>query len=174
MTFSKIVEKLRIEALNSILLNKHACVAVIKGKAISPTMHNHRRVFIQGYKCGSAHAEMLVMNHLLKLFCKIKYSKKQICIFDILYKKGLNMKYKKIIKKMYKTFKKINLVIIKQSHTGSDLGMSRPCNMCLNMMQTLKIKNIIYTDSYGEFIVEKVSSMKSTHDSQMTLHMKTL
>lgn len=78
----------------------------------------------------------------------------------------------KKIKKLQKKFSKIELLVIKQTKATSKLGSSRPCAMCLKMMQILKIKNVFYTNSDGNIIMEKVSRMTSTHQSQMTKHME--
>lgn len=78
----------------------------------------------------------------------------------------------KMIKKLQKKFSKIELVVIKQTNATAKLGISKPCCVCLRMMQILKIKNVTYTNSDGEFIMEKISHMTSTHRSQMTIHME--
>ena len=78
----------------------------------------------------------------------------------------------KMIKKLQKKFKKIDFIVIKQSKVTHKLGSSRPCSMCLNTMQILKIKNVYYTNPTGDLVMEKVSRMTSTHKSQMTLHME--
>jgi tRNA(Arg) A34 adenosine deaminase TadA len=78
----------------------------------------------------------------------------------------------KKIKKLQKKFIKIELLVIKQTKATSKLGSSRPCAMCLKMMQILKIKNVFYTNSDGNIIMEKVSRMTSTHQSQMTKYME--
>lgn len=80
MTFDKIVDKLRVEAHKSDISHKHACIAMRKGKAISPTFHNYRRAYICEYKCGSAHAEMATMNYLLNSMCRERWLEKQPCI----------------------------------------------------------------------------------------------
>lgn len=61
----------------------------------------------------------------------------------------------KKIKKLQKKFNKIELLVIKQTKATSKLGSSRPCVMCLKMMQILKIKNVFYTNSYGDIVMEK-------------------
>jgi hypothetical protein len=83
MTFDKIIDKLCVEAHKSELSHKHACVAICKGKLISPTFHNYMRSYIYDYKCGSAHAEMLTINYLLNSLCRDGWNKKQTCVLQV-------------------------------------------------------------------------------------------
>ena len=82
MTFDQIIDKLRAEAHKSDIAHKHACVAIRKGKLISPTFHNYIRMYIYDYKCGSAHAEMVTMNYLLNSQYRERWCEKQSCILS--------------------------------------------------------------------------------------------
>ncbi len=65
--FHRIVAALREEASKSSMNNKHASVAICKGKIISPKFHNYMRSYMHNFKCGSVHAEVAVINYLLNL-----------------------------------------------------------------------------------------------------------
>lgn len=65
--FEIIVNALRTEASKSTMNNKHACVAICKGKIVSPKFHNYMRSYMHSFNCGSLHAEMAVINYLLNL-----------------------------------------------------------------------------------------------------------
>jgi len=59
-------------AHKSELNQKHCCVAIKHGKVISKYFHNYKRTKMFGYKCGSAHAEMCVVNYLINTFYEKK------------------------------------------------------------------------------------------------------
>lgn len=65
MRYLRFLNTLKAEARKSNIKHKHACVALQKNRAISPSFHNYMRNYICGIKCGSAHAEMCVINYLL-------------------------------------------------------------------------------------------------------------
>lgn len=72
-----LVHKLLEEAKKSDLMHKHACIAVIKGKQISPTFHNYMRSNMFYQNCGSAHAEMATVNYLLNSLWRERWYKKR-------------------------------------------------------------------------------------------------
>jgi hypothetical protein len=78
----KYMDKLLDESSKSNLLHKHACVAISKGKQISPPFHNYMRAYMFNQKCGSAHAEMATVNYLLNTMWREKWCKKQACILQ--------------------------------------------------------------------------------------------
>jgi hypothetical protein len=83
MTIQKIfkyVDGLLDEAKKSNLAHKHACVAISKGRQISPHFHNYMRSYMFNQKCGSAHAEMATVNYLLNSLWRERWCKKQPCI----------------------------------------------------------------------------------------------
>ena len=77
-----LVNKLKNEAEKSPVINKHACVAVVGNKLVSPPFHNYMRYQVFGFICGSCHAEMATINYLLNTLCKWSYRKKQLCILQ--------------------------------------------------------------------------------------------
>lgn len=83
MKFSDIIIKLKHEASRSKICHKHACVALIGNKSISPYFHNYMRYQVFGLICGSCHAEMATINYLLNTICRGSYRKKQSCILQI-------------------------------------------------------------------------------------------
>lgn len=77
-----------------------------------------------------------------------------------------------MIRRLRKKCSKIEFIVIKQSQAAVCLGNSRPCSVCLNMMKLLNFKNVYYSDTTGNIIVEKISQMQSTHFSQMNRSLK--
>jgi hypothetical protein len=76
----KYINKLQVEALKSNLAHKHACIAISKGKQVSPPFHNYMRCYMFNQKCGSAHAEMATVNFLLNSLWRGYWFEKQPCI----------------------------------------------------------------------------------------------
>ena len=170
MTFKYVIDKLRMEAKKSKLVHKHACVAIKKGKIVSPTFHNYMRAYICDFKCGSAHAEMATINYLLGC----NNIRRDIMYIFYKYMHGMDIKQNDMrkIKRIRKKFNTIDLIIIRQSKTKHNLGYSKPCPECLKMMQIINIKNVIYTDHKGDFSIEKVIYMNSVNYTQMSRHIK--
>lgn len=80
MKLQQFVNKLRKEASKSELNHKHACMAISKGKAVTPTFHNYMRTYIYIFKFGSAHAEMATINYLLNSLWSERQCEKRLCI----------------------------------------------------------------------------------------------
>lgn len=80
--FVGLISKLRNEATRSRMNNKHAAVAVCKGKIISPKCHNYMRSYMCGYKCVSMHAEMAVVNYLLNTLGGLRDGQSKQCILQ--------------------------------------------------------------------------------------------
>lgn len=72
-----------------------------------------------------------------------------------------------MIKKFRKKCSKIDIVVIRRGALDAHLGNSRPCSVCLNMMQLLNFKNVHYSDVDGDIVSEKISNMRSNHLSQI-------
>ena len=73
----KLLDNLKLNASKSTISHKHACVAMIGNKIISPIFHNYTRCKVFGTTCGSIHSEMGVINYLLNNICRGNYSKKK-------------------------------------------------------------------------------------------------
>jgi hypothetical protein len=82
LVVDKLVDKLIDEAAKSKMKQKHACVAIRNGKVISPMFHNYIRDFMFHSKCGSAHAEMAVLNYLINTLWSADWCEKQQCILQ--------------------------------------------------------------------------------------------
>jgi hypothetical protein len=77
------VNKLREESLKSEICHKHACIAMVGNKPISPAFHNYMRSYFYNFNCVSMHAEMAVINYLINYARGSLYphcKKKQSCI----------------------------------------------------------------------------------------------
>lgn len=61
---------LAITASKSNITQKHGCIAIKKGKIISPSFYNYRRNSMFGKSCCSAHSEMCVLNYLINSLWK--------------------------------------------------------------------------------------------------------
>jgi len=64
------IEKMKNEAMRSSIYNKHACIAMIGNKIISPIFHNYTRHQVFGNVCGSIHSEMSAVNYLINNICR--------------------------------------------------------------------------------------------------------
>ena len=82
MKIDGIITKLRNETVKSNLTNKHACVVLKKGRMITPMFHNYVRSYMCGYKCGTAHAEMVALHHLLFSLWGGRQCEKRQCILQ--------------------------------------------------------------------------------------------
>lgn len=82
MKLNNIINNLKNEAQKSTVSHKHACVAIIGNKTISPYFHNYMRYQVFGIICGSCHAEMATINYLLNTICRGSYRKKQSCVLQ--------------------------------------------------------------------------------------------
>lgn len=76
------IEKLKVKALESNITHKHACVAMIDKKIISPIFHNYNRCQVFGTTFGSIHSEIAVINYLLNNISRGDYRKKQQCVLQ--------------------------------------------------------------------------------------------
>lgn len=173
MKLINLINKLRDESEKSVITNKHACVAVIGNKAVSPFFHNYMRYQVFGFNCGSCHAEMVTINYLLNTLCRGSYRKKQSCIYKLFNSMKLTKNEENFIKKMIKKLSKISLIVIKQSNTTGSLGVSKPCNACIKAMKALKLKKVYYSNADGNIVLEKINNISSTHKSRMFKYMNT-
>lgn len=82
MKIIQFIPQLCNEASKSNLSNKHACVALKKGRMITPMFHNYVRSYMCGYKCGTAHAEMVALHHLLFSLWGGRPCEKRQCILQ--------------------------------------------------------------------------------------------
>lgn len=57
-------------AQKSHIHQKHACMAFINGKSITPPFHNYNRSYMFGTYVASAHSEMVVVNYLVNSLWK--------------------------------------------------------------------------------------------------------
>jgi hypothetical protein len=174
MTNQKIfkhVDKLLDEASKSNLSHKHACVAIRKGRQVSPYFHNYMRGYMFKQNCGSAHAEMATVNYLLNSMWRERWR-----VFYKLLNGESNIKMSttddKNLRKLRKKFSKIDLIVIKRSGSSENLGSSRPCCDCLKVLKILHLNVVYYSTSLGNIEYEKIRDMTSTHMSQSTLFMK--
>jgi hypothetical protein len=63
--------------------------------------------------------------------------------------------------------KKNDIFVIRVNHKGN-LGNSRPCYNCLDMMRAVGIKRVYYTDDKGDVVCENVKDMISIQASAVT------
>lgn len=75
--------------------------------------------------------------------------------------------------KIIQKFSKISLIVIKKTNNTGSLCISKPCVSCIRIMKLLKMKNIYYSDSNGDIILEKINNISSCHESQMLKFMNT-
>lgn len=77
-----------------------------------------------------------------------------------------------------KNKKKFNLIVIKVSRNGENVGMSRLCEQCVlrvyNLSSTsgIKIKYIFYSDENGNIIKSSPSKLFNRNDQHITSYLK--
>ena len=77
-----------------------------------------------------------------------------------------------------KNKKKFNLIVIKVSRNGENIGMSRLCEQCVlrvyNLSSTsgIKIKYIFYSDESGNIIKSTPSKLFNSKDQHITSYLK--
>ena len=60
---------------------------------------------------------------------------------------------------------KTRIIVIK--FNGKNLGESKPCKYCINLIKNMGIKTIMYSNSLGIFITEKSSEIVNDHVSKI-------
>lgn len=65
------------------------------------------------------------------------------------------------------------MIVIRVNNKG-ELCSSRPCYNCLDMMKTVGIKRVYYSDDKGNIVVETVKDMISIQASVVTKHIHNL
>jgi hypothetical protein len=125
-----------------------------------------------GHICVVISAELPMPKWWLYTICSFRSgegdsAKNDSVFYKMLHHKKTTSSENKIIKKLRRKCSNIELIVIRQSATGSCLGNSRPCSACLNMMKLFNIKTVYYSDAEGDIVYEKVSEMYSDHKSSM-------
>lgn len=71
-----------------------------------------------------------------------------------------------------KKLKKIDIVVIridKKDKENIQLVNARPCQNCLEMMKTIGIRRVYYSDDFGDIICENIKDMISIHSSKVMI-----
>jgi deoxycytidylate deaminase len=68
---------------------------------------------------------------------------------------------KKVPKKIYRMFSKLEIVVIRYSN--EKLKMSKPCKHCIKYLKYIGIKKVHYSDEHGNIISEKTKDLQSEH-----------
>lgn len=153
--FKFICDKLIQEANNSPIQYRLAAGIIQNGKLVSQPKCNDNRNYCRGHFCGSLHAEArVIVSHF---GMSINYDNKNGWRFE-----GHNEK----------KFKKYDILVIRISRSNlssmdNKLVNSRPCQHCLDMMKSIGIRRVYYTDDSGKIIFENVKDMISIHTSKI-------
>lgn len=69
-------------------------------------------------------------------------------------------------KKCKHQIKSVDIIIIRISNfNSSTLKNSRPCNHCIEYLQKYPIRNVYYSNEYGDIVCEKLKNMEKKHVS---------
>ncbi len=159
LNLSILLDKLVNEARNSQMPHRIAACLIQNGKFISPPKCNVPRNYCKGNICGSLHAESRA---ILSTFGNL-----------------INWNQKYGWHSRVKSFKlNCDLMVIridKKYDTSDDVTLmnARPCYKCLDMMKSLGISRIYYSNDQGEIICEKTKHMISTHTSTASYYIDT-
>lgn len=69
------------------------------------------------------------------------------------------------IKKIRRIFSRYTIIVVRYSN--NKLVNSRPCLHCANILKLIGIKSVIYSDSDGALIKEKMTQFFTTHLSRL-------
>lgn len=72
------------------------------------------------------------------------------------YKNALHAEQAAIIKTDWRKLNGCSILTVKISGNMGYLGISKPCNMCYELIKHVGIKEMYYTNEHGEIIHEKI------------------
>lgn len=154
LKFNLLCNKLIDEACNSSNQYQLAACLLQYGRIINTPKCNVSRNCYRGYTCGSLHAEARVLvSHFGNL---INYDRKFGWRFHMSTRK--------------KEKHDIMVIRINKSDKNSiQLVNARPCQNCLEMMKSIKIKRVYYSNNLGEIVCENIKDMVSIHSSRVMI-----
>ncbi len=138
--------------------HKHGCIATIGSKIIARGFNSYRCYsndeflndeFVNNTYSCSCHAEIHVIHQLAKIL-----QKKNLQIASSNRNKRKNF------------YDKISLYVVRRDKHGINFKHSAPCNHCTNIMKTLNIKYIIYSNISGTLTKCRVKDYNTSHISQ--------
>ena len=145
---------LKCEAMKSNIHCKLAACIIKNKKLINKPCCNSERNIYHGINYGSIHAEARAI--LLYFGKNLVYDKTK--------------KQWRLVLNDSSICKKLDLIVIR-IYKYDQLGKSRPCYNCLNMMQTVGIRKVYYTTGINdELICEYVKNMVSIASSPTTIY----
>ncbi len=129
--------------------HKHGCVAVVGGDIIARGYNTDRCHSNDGFleDVCSCHAEIDVMRKLTRMFRK-KSSASVKTIYQCAF------------------YERVSLYVVRQDTSGIIYKDSAPCARCSEVMKSLHIKYIIYSNSEGTLTKCRVRDYNTTHISQ--------
>jgi deoxycytidylate deaminase len=153
--FNLLCNKLIDEACNSSNQYQLAACLLQYGKMINTPKCNVSRNCYRGYTCGSLHAEARVLvSHFGNL---INYDRKFGWRFQLDSRK--------------REKHDVMVIRINKSDKGNiQLVNARPCQNCLEMMKSIKIRRVYYSNNLGEIICENIKDMVSLHSSRVMIN----
>lgn len=149
--------KLIQEAKKSPIQYRLAACIIHNRKSICEPKCNDDRNYCRGHFCGSLHAEVRAM--LTYFGTSINYDKK--------------FGWRNILVDSKKKLKKYDIFVIRIIKVDNDLpnkvklGNARPCVHCLDMMKSIGIRRVYYSDDFGNIIYENVKDMISIQTSKI-------
>ena len=155
-----ICNRLVQSAQDSMLLQKLSASILQNKKIVNKPKENGIRTFYRGEFNGSIHAEM---NVLLSHFGEaINYDKK------------IGWRINDSERKKIKKYAIIVIRIDKRDKDSVQLMNARPCQNCLNMMKSIGLKKVYYSDDKGDIVCEQIKNMVSIHTSHVTIKINSI
>ena len=153
MVSQTILTKLKVCALLSDMMSKHASVLIYKGKAIC---YGYNHFDCRGY---SRHAEVDAIIQFLQLkkrpipknFHENLQNKNRLC------------------KELSFYFKKIKIIVIRFSKNSNNFIYSAPCVQCKNILSGLGFNKIKYSIDGGDIVSSKFVDIIN-HHSRLERH----
>jgi len=147
MVSQTILTKLKISALSSNMMSKHASVLIYKGKDVC---YGYNHFDSRGL---SRHAELDAIIQFLQ-FKKCSIPKKFV----------ENLQYKhRLCKDLSFHFKKIKIIVVRFSKNSDNFIYSAPCVQCKNILQGLGFNKIKYSTDSGNIVSSKFEDIINHH-----------
>ena len=156
--FNALSNKLIQEAKNSTIQYRLAACIIQNGTPVCEPKCNDDRNYCRGHFCGSLHAEVRAM--LTHFGTSINYDRKS---------GWRNVS----IDSQERKAKKYDIFVVRINKPRDNvtdeptLVNARPCFNCLNMMKSVGIRRVYYSDDSGNIIYENVRDMISIHTSKV-------
>lgn len=138
--------------------HKHGCIAVVSGTIVARGCNTYRSHSNDGFLTGSCscHAEIDVLRKLSRINQR---GSNHHCSLGVVVSRAF--------------YGRINIYVVRKDRGGNTFKDSSPCLHCSEVMKSLNIKNIIYSNSSGTLTKCRVKDYTTSHISQGDRFLKT-